>query len=656
MHWNQIIFSALTIISTAHSWSPTDSYAPGKIQCPSSDILRVADSISDEEKSWLSGRDKITNDKIVEFLKYANMSDTVPEDYGNLNKSIHIGLAFSGGGYRAMLNGAGQMSALDERTDGLDGGNASGLNGLLQASTYIAGLSGGSWLVGSIIFNNFTSVQDIVDQKTDIWDLKHSIVDIGGLNVVEDYKYYKGILDDIDDKEDAGFDTCFTDVWGRALSHQFLSTLNDTGASLTYSSVQDWDVFKNYEMPFPIFVSDTRAEGTKIINLNSSLAEFNPFEMGSFDKSIYQFAKIKYLGSELNDGDTNGTCIGGFDNAGYIMGTSSTLFNQFLLQINSTDLPSIVKKVVTSMLERVSNHENDVAVYDPNPFYDTTVGTSSNLADNETLVCVDGGEDGQNVPLWPLTQPARDVDVVFAFDNSADTDGNWPNGTSLIKSFERQFLKAGNGTIFPYVPDANSFINLNLTAKPTFFGCDAKNLTSLLHNSSSSSYTNLSSDYTVYDSPLIVYIANRPFSYWSNTSTFKLLYDDDERNSIIQNGFEVASRNNLTLDSEWPACVGCAIIRRLQERAGEEQSDQCKQCFQRYCWDGSLDSTGTKLNFTETGTTNGEESSLESVSTSSSSSSSTSHGKKNSASTQSLSWSLWLGLLLVVSLTVLDQF
>ncbi|KAI5949013.1 hypothetical protein KGF57_004975 [Candida theae] len=613
--------------------------------------------ISENEKSWLSGRDKVTNEKIVEFLKYANMTDIDPEDYGNLNKSIHIGLAFSGGGYRAMLNGAGQMSALDERTNGPNGGNASGLNGLLQASTYIAGLSGGSWLVGSIVFNNFTSVQDIVNQNTDIWDLKHSIVDYGGLNVVKTYKYYKGISDDIDDKENAGFNTSFTDIWGRALAHQFLTTLNDTGASLTFSSVQDWDVFKNHEMPFPIFVSDTRAEGTKIINLNSSLTEFNPFEVGSFDKSIYQFANIKYLGTELKDGDTNGTCIGGYDNGGYIMGTSSTLFNQFLLQINTTSLPSVVVDVVTSLLNRVSDHEDDVAVYDPNPFYDTTVGASSNLAGNETLTLVDGGEDGQNVPLWPLIQPVRDVDVVFAFDNSADTEGSWPNGTSLIKTYERQFVNAGNGTIFPYVPDANSFINLNLTAKPTFFGCDAKNLTTLLHNNNTNS--NSSNSYTVYDSPLVVYIANRPFSYWTNTSTFKLSYDDDERNSIIQNGFEVASRNNLTLDSEWPACVGCAIIRRSQERNGEEQSEQCKQCFQRYCWDGSLDSTGTKYNFTETGTTNGEESSLESVSSSSStsSSSSSSHsGKKNDASASALNWSSLLGLAALVGLTVLDEF
>ena len=87
----QVLFWFISIVSLSHCWSPTDSYAPGRIECPSSDILRVADSISKEESDWLKGRDEVTNEKIVEFLKYANMTDIDPEDYGKLNRSIHIG-------------------------------------------------------------------------------------------------------------------------------------------------------------------------------------------------------------------------------------------------------------------------------------------------------------------------------------------------------------------------------------------------------------------------------------------------------------------------------------------------------------------------------------------------------------------------------------
>ena len=64
----------------------------------------------------------------------------------------NIAIAFSGGGYRAMLNGAGALQAFDDREAA---GTVPGhLGGLLQASTYVAGLSGGSWLVGSIYVRN----------------------------------------------------------------------------------------------------------------------------------------------------------------------------------------------------------------------------------------------------------------------------------------------------------------------------------------------------------------------------------------------------------------------------------------------------------------------------------------------------------------------
>ncbi|KAJ8133844.1 hypothetical protein OY671_012942, partial [Metschnikowia pulcherrima] len=143
------------------------------------------------------------------------------------------------------------------------------------------------------------------------------------------------------------------------------------------------------------------------------------------------------------------------------------------------------------------------------------------IVQNDTLYLVDGGEDGQNIPIYPLLQHPRGVDVVFAYDNSADTDQYWPNGTSMIASYQRQFLDQGNGTIFPHVPDSATFRNLNMTAKPAFFGCSAKNLTSLLPDGADED--------EVYNPPVIVYTANRPFSFYSNTSTFKLSWENEQK-------------------------------------------------------------------------------------------------------------------------------
>ena len=203
------------------------------------------------------------------------------------------------------------------------------------------------------------------------------------------------------------------------------------------------------------------------------------------------------------------------------------MFNQFILQINTTSLSSTIKSLLTSILQDLSNDDNDIAVYKPNPFKDSDVAGSKSIASNDTLYLCDGGEDLQNIPLYPLLQEQRQVDVIFAYDNSADTNQYWPNGASMVASYQEQFGNQSNGTSFPYVPDVATFVNSNLTPNQHFSVVMPKfNLTTTQNKTS------------VYDIPLLVYTANRPFSYWSNTS-FQMKYETKERNAIIQNGFEV---------------------------------------------------------------------------------------------------------------------
>ena len=86
------------------------------------------------------------------FLKSLNISGFDVDGYaqahfGNSSNAPNIGLAFSGGGLRATLTGAGVIQAFDSRDSA---GVANNLGGLLDSTTYLAGLSGGGWLVGSI--------------------------------------------------------------------------------------------------------------------------------------------------------------------------------------------------------------------------------------------------------------------------------------------------------------------------------------------------------------------------------------------------------------------------------------------------------------------------------------------------------------------------
>jgi lysophospholipase len=493
----------------------------------------------------------------------------------NASTLPNIGIAVSGGGYRALMNGAGFLAAADNRTN--NGTNTGQIGGLLQSATYVAGLSGGGWLVGSMYTNNFSSVQTLRDgsPKSSVWQFGNSILegpDDGGIQLFTSADYYATIEDEVSHKQDAGFNASLTDYWGRALSYQLVNA-TDGGPAYTFSSISLQDNFRDGSIPFPVLVTDGRAPNTKIISLNSTVYEINPFELGSWDPTTYGFAPLRYVGSNFSGGviPDNAECIEGFDNVGYVMGTSSTLFNQFLLQLNTTTIPQTLKNIFQDILNGLSEGDNDVAQWQPNPFYGFNNDTNRNAQSNE-LTLVDGGEDNQNIPLYPLIQPVREVDVIFAVDSSADTEYSWPNGSALVATYQRSLNNTiENGTAFPSIPDINTFINLGLNNRPTFFGCNASNMTG--------------------PAPLIVYVPNAPYITHSNQSTFTLSYNNTFRNAIIENGYDVATQGNGTVDVEWPACVACAVLSRSFDKTGTTVPDACNTCFNRYCWNGTTDSS-----------------------------------------------------------------
>lgn len=87
---------------------------------------------------------------------------------------------------------------------------------------------------------------------------------------------------------------------------------------------------------------------------------------------------------------------------------------------------------------------------------------------------MDGGENGENVPLNPLLASARGLDVIFAIDSSADTDESWPNGTALLRTRDRNQLDLLEGaySMPPLPADANAFVSGGYNSRPTFFGCE----------------------------------------------------------------------------------------------------------------------------------------------------------------------------------------
>lgn len=571
---------------SVQAWSPSGDYSPANISCDNNiNLLREASGVSDSEKSWLQKRKPLADAAMQSFLKRSMKNFTGVDDMLGRLYSVNgsdttassptVGIAVSGGGYRAMFVGAGMIAAMDNRTIGAD---EHGLGGVLQGSTYLAGLSGGNWLTGTLALNNWTSVQEIVDRMNEsdsIWNITNSIINPGGSNTLETYRRWEAIGAQVQKKQKAGFNVTITDLWSLALSYGFLPSLPVGGAGLLWSDIRDFPVFANGEMPMPISIADGRYPGTTIISQNATVFEFNPFEIGSWDPSLSTFSDLKYLGTKVSNGKpvNEGKCIAGYDQGSFIMGTSSSLFNTFETG-NATKVYDFLDAFSNKLVRGLSEEDNDIAMYAPNPFKDSEYvnrNYSQALADSDNLFLVDGGEDGQGIPFAPVLQKSRGVDVVFAVDASVETDDSWPAGGSLVSTYERQFSPQGKGSPFPYVPGQSTFVNLGLNKRPTFFGCDARNLTDL-----------------EFIPPLVIYMPNTNYTYDTNTPTLQLAFNESERRNFIKNSFEAATRGNLTEDSNFAGCVGCAIIRRKQQALNLTLPKECEQCFAQYCWNGTI--------------------------------------------------------------------
>lgn len=547
------------------------SYAPSYVECPSNPIFRQANNqLSPMETDWLKRRASNTAPALRYFLKYtAKLSDEEIKSVlpGN-NKSLVIALAPSGGSFRALLTGAGELSALDNRTKGAF---EYGLGGLLQASTYLAGLSGSSWLVGSLAANDFPGIDEILKERS-IWDLEHLYLTNNGVRPFGALTEWQQIIHDVHTKKYIGFDTTATDYYARALATQLFSKESRYGLNLSFLSLRERGPILSGDMPLPIIEAVGKPTDKDVIILNLTVFEMNPFEFGTWDMYGNGFIDMKYLGSNITAGKAS-QCATNFDNIGFLVGASLTMFDAVLQELSSSlsglkgKLMSLVQRFLKPYIEK----RDLVAVIDRNPFFKADSGSLDHLRESRLLYLVDGGEDFQKIPLPPLIQKQRKVDIIFAYDLGSETKDNWPGGYSLINSYERQFLPVGNNTAVPYVPDPYSMWALNFTHRPVFFGCDARNLTHLNHIP-----------------PVIAYFANTPYSYNSNASTLQFKFTEEEYRGHIGNGFEIATRGNRSEDPDFATCVGCAIIKREQDRQGIEPSKKCLSCFLRYCWNGEL--------------------------------------------------------------------
>ena len=294
------------------------------------------------------------------------------------------------------------------------------------------------------------------------------------------------------------------DPYGRLLSYQLLNGI-DGGVQDTLSGITGLSNFKSFNVPYPILTSVAVdiSTGQCEPSENAPIFELSPYDFGSWDTGIAAFTQTKYLGTSINNGVPTGSCYNKYDNLGYALGTSSNVFNSlcFSLPTPSNSSSASLEEALEGILTAAHSvaFEDEYAVY-PNPFY--KYGPSSTYNAQTSLSLADGGETGQNNPIWPLIQAERSVQVILVSDNSADTTDNFPNGTEIYTTYLQ--AQAVGLTKMPVIPSVATFISEGLNKRPTFFGCnDASKVT-------------------------IVYLPNVNYTFPSNEPTSKLQYSKSD--------------------------------------------------------------------------------------------------------------------------------
>ncbi|CAH7669558.1 lysophospholipase catalytic domain-domain-containing protein [Phakopsora pachyrhizi] len=576
---HSILFKRDEAIAT----SPSGGYAPSRQPCPERVLVRQpsvlgplhageADYVlSKANRSLALWHDYLMNVNLLgfdvdEFLKDASVHGGFPAV--NLP---NLGVAMSGGGARAGLVAAGVLNAFDVNNKAAVEAKT---GGILQLANYAAGLSGSSWLLGSWATSNFPSFTSL---NQTVWKLTEP-------DAIYDIKILRQIQRDLKTatkKAIAGFPISIVDAWAQLIVDHTINKTHHANAVL-FSSVKSLSNYKNHYAPFIIITATSREKGNEELTLDDPIYEFTPEEFGTWHPSLNAFIPIEFLGTKINQGyiSRGDRCVVGFESMG--LATSSNIFSSSSKNAKEPFLVSLIHKFISSFTKDVY----DEAII-PNPFQGLGLGFGLNggykAKDDSNLYLADSSLSGETLPLWPLLQPSRKLDVIIAVDASnrgklSVENHIYPNGTSLYASYQKILPPDYSAYSFPKIPDpyGGNFSRLGYNKRPVIFGCDQ----------------NIS---------LIVYLPNHYVVAPSDAPTAQMQFSHTEIDGYFTNGFSLVTQNRKSKSAmsddlqdmldrvgpstsiEWSVCLACALIDKQQTRNGKPRTTQCQSCFDMYC-------------------------------------------------------------------------
>ncbi|RAK71572.1 putative phospholipase A2 (PlaA) [Aspergillus fijiensis CBS 313.89] len=412
--------------------------------------VRVGDTLCDEELVYRERRRKYAVTALASYLNI-NEEDIHPDDVPT------IAMCGSGGGLRALVAGTGSYLAAQEA-------------GLWDCVTYTAGVSGSCWLQtlyhSSITGRNFNKQVDHLKNRLGI-HLAFPPAALKLLTTAPTNKYLlSGLVEKL--KGDPGADFGLVDIYGMLLAARLLVPKGELGVcdrDLKLSN-QRYNL-TNGAHPLPIYTA-VRHEIPTVEIKNEDGKQAKPEDVIKESKNEawfqwFEFTPYEFFCEELGAGIPTWALGRHFYGGANVkreqispipelrvpglMGIWGSAFCATLSHYYKEIRP-VVRGItgfggIDSLIQGKTKDLIRVHPIDPAAIPNYVLGMKDllpascpdSIFQSKHLRLMDAGMSN-NLPIYPLLRPGRDVDVIIAFDASADIKReNW---LSVVDGYARQ--------------------------------------------------------------------------------------------------------------------------------------------------------------------------------------------------------------------------
>ncbi|KKF96044.1 Cytosolic phospholipase A2 zeta [Ceratocystis platani] len=400
--------------------------------------VRVSNELCEEEREFVSRRRKMAAVALARYLDLEE-TDVNPDDVPT------IAMCGSGGGLRALVAGAGSLLAAEK-------------DGLLDCVMYTAGVSGSCWLQAtfnsSLSSGKVSKVLDHLKARLGV-HIAYPPVALDAISSAPTNKYLlEGLVEKLKGDPKAQFG--LVDIYGILLSSRLLVPKSHLGINQENFKMSNQQKYIRYgQAPMPIYTA-VRHEIPKLDDDNGNRAstehekavakkeawfqwfEITPYEFfcEEFSAGIPTWALGRRFNKGLDVPQEDGfhlpeirmpLLMGVFGSA--FCATLNHYYREIQPIMRSISGFAALDQIVTGRSDDLSKvHPIEPATL-PNFAYgmhgQLAKTTPESILNSEYIQLMDAGMSN-NLPIYPLLRPGRDVEVIIAFDNSADIkNDNW---------------------------------------------------------------------------------------------------------------------------------------------------------------------------------------------------------------------------------------